>query len=157
MKKLYMDMTKPGNEVVGVFVQGAELVPAGTTIYSMPVTEKNEEYRRFAEEYDIHFIFDDNIPQVDFYAVPWIDIMAVDSRGGMIGTLGRCSDLESDAAICYIDKDRKCYRVAENGKEFLEHVRGWRERMERCEDVVIYACGEEAERELEFWGGNLNF
>ena len=39
---------------------------------------------------------------VDFYAVPRVDIMAVDSRGGYIGTVGGLTDIESEFPICYI-------------------------------------------------------
>lgn len=148
-KKLYFDMTEK-RECISIFALGGQIIPAGTTVYSMSVKDRNEEYRRYAEEYDIHFIFDDCIPKIDFYTVPWVDIMAVDSEGGLIGTIGQCSDLQSDATICYIDRDRNCYRIAENGAGFLANVREWKKCMEICHDVVLYPSKEDAEKKLEF-------
>ena len=149
MKKLYLDRTEDSG-CTGVFVKDAEIIPAGTTIYLMPVSDKNSEYQRYADEYDIHFIFDDDVPCVHFYTVPHIDIMALDSSGGYIGTLGQCCDLESDAPICYIDRERKCYLIAENGADFTEHVSDWKTRMKPYSDVVFYQSLEDAQRVLEF-------
>ena len=149
MKKIYLDRTED-NGCTSVFVRDAEIIPAGTTVYSMPVSDKNSEYQRYADEYDIHFIFDDDVLCIDFYTVPHIDIMAVDSDGGCIGTVGQCCDLESDAPICYIDREKKCYLVAENGADFIEHVSDWKTRMKPYRDVVLYQSLEDAQRVLEF-------
>lgn len=148
-KKLYFDMTEK-QECISVFALGVEIIPAGTTVFSMSVKDRNEEYRRYGEEYDIHFIFDDCIPKIDFYTVPRVDIMAVDSEGGLIGTIGQSCDLQNDAPICYIDKDRNCYRIAENGAVFLANVQEWKNHMEICHDVVFYQSKKAAEKELEF-------
>ena len=116
MRKMYLDETET-HECTSLFMRDVEIIHAGTTVYSMPVKEKNSEYEKFGNEYDIHFIFDDDIPHIDFYTIPQVDIMATDSLGGFIGTVGQISDLESDAPICYIDKERNCYLVAENAKD----------------------------------------
>jgi hypothetical protein len=73
---------------LSIYVKDTEIILAGTSINSMSVKEreKNGEYKKFADKYDIHFIFDDNIP------------------------------------ICYIDKNRTCYLIADNGKDFLKNV-----------------------------------
>ena len=63
-------------------------IPAGTSIFSMPDTEKNRKWKSFADKYDIHFIFENDIPEVDFYSVPQFHIMATDSNGGLIGIIG---------------------------------------------------------------------
>ena len=102
MKKVYLDTTQ-SNICIGVFANGAEVVLAGTTVNAMAVKYKNGEYQRFAEEYDIHFIFEDNIPKIDFYAIPMVEIFAVDSSGGYIGSLGQPTDLQENIPICYID------------------------------------------------------
>ncbi|WP_245975473.1 hypothetical protein [Oceanobacillus chungangensis] len=74
----------------------------------MSVYHKNEEYQKYANDYDIQFIFDDDIPHLEFNTVPYVDIMAIDSNGGFIGTVGQQCDLESDAPICYINRDLEC-------------------------------------------------
>ena len=66
----------------------------GKTVYSMLVEDRDEEYQRYADEYDIHFIFDDKTVNIDFFTVPWIDIMAWDSEGGYIGTIGGTADID---------------------------------------------------------------
>lgn len=50
------------------FANGRGVIPAGTTVYSMPLSDRNDEYRRIKKEYDIAFIFDDmNVePAFDF-------------------------------------------------------------------------------------------
>ena len=149
MKKLYLDVTEM-KTCTSVSVKDAEVIRAGTTIYSMPVKDKSDEYQRFAQEYDIHFIFDDNIPQIGFYTVPQVDIMATDSDGGYIGTIGQQCDLESDAPICYIDSNRNCYLIAENGKEFLENAAVWKNCLKAYESIVFYNSKADAEKELEF-------
>lgn len=123
---------------------------AGTTIYSMPCNTKNDKYEKYAKEYDIHFIFSDIIPHINFYTIPQVDIMATDSLGGFIGTIGRQSDLESDAPICYIDKDKTCYLIASNGAEFLAKVSEWRNNLMPYNDIVFYSNKLAAENELEF-------
>ncbi|MBO5284029.1 MAG: hypothetical protein J6B43_13060 [Lachnospiraceae bacterium] len=147
-KKVYLDRT--GGEAAAVFLHDAEVIPAGTTIYSMPVKERNTEYDRWAEAYDIHFIFEDRKPEAPFYAVPWMDIFAVDSRGGYIGTLGQLTDMAGEAPVCYVDRDRHCWRIAENGPEFVQHAACWRSFLQEEQEVRLYASREQAEQELDF-------
>lgn len=147
-KKLYFDNSAGG--CVSIYVKDAEVIPAGVSIYTMPVSAKNEEYERYAREYDIHFIFDDSVPEIDFYAVPRIDVFAADSKGGFIATIGENSDFQSESDICYIDKDRDVYLVAESGRKFLENVSGWQKDMKMSQLVKIYASQAEARQELEF-------
>lgn len=98
MKKLYIDKSDLA-EGTTVYIDGTEIIYTGVTMCIMPVDEKDADYQGFADEYDIRFIFDDNIPKVDFYTVPHVDIFATDSHGGFIGTIGQTTDLQSDAQI----------------------------------------------------------
>ena len=86
MRNIYIDRTE-FTGAISVFSKDTEIISAGTTIYSMSVGDRNEEYQRYANDYDIQFIFDDYIPHLEFYTVPQVDIMAKDSRGGFIGTI----------------------------------------------------------------------
>lgn len=149
MKKLYLDMTHTDG-CMSLFVRGAEIIQAGTTVYSMQVKDKNAEYQKFADEYDIHFIFDDNIPVMDFYAVPRVDIMAIDSAGGYIGTIGGTSDLEGSDAICYIDSERNVFLAADNFKDFIDMADSWKTHLRPCGDVDIFCSKDEAEKVYEF-------
>lgn len=148
MKKVYFDNS--AGDCVSIHIKDAEAIPAGVSIYSMPVSAKNKEYERFAQDYDIHSIFDDCVPEIDFYAVPRIDVFATDSEGGFICTVGGITDFQSEAAICYIDKERDVYFVAENGKKFLENISGWKANRKIFRLVKIYISQDEAAQELEF-------
>lgn len=150
MKKVYFDNS--AGDCVSVYVKDAEVIQTGVSIYSMPVSEKNKEYERYALEYDIHFIFDDCVPEIDFYAVPRIDVFAMDSEGGFICTVGGITDFQSEATICYIDKDREVYLVAENGRKFLKNVSGWKANRKIIQMEKIYVSQDEARQELEFIG-----
>ena len=93
MKRLFLDVTSSNyngaNGAICVILKDAEIIQAGTTIYSMPTELMDEEYQKFIDCYDIHFIFDNMALNVDFYAVPRVDIMAIDSRGWLYRHRGR--------------------------------------------------------------------
>ncbi len=148
MKTLYLDRT--GNRCIGISAKDINIVNAGTTIYAMPISDKNKEYNKIADKYDIHFIFDDNVPKIDFYTIPQVDIMATDSNGGYIGTIGQISDLESNAPICYIDKNRKCYLIAENGKMFLNVLSIWKTCLKEYNHITFYKSIDHAKQKVEF-------
>lgn len=149
MRKLYLDRTEL-TEALCVFVRGAEIISAGTTICSLNPNYRNEEYQRYTIDYDIQFIFDDCIPHLDFYTVPQVDIMAKDSKGGFIGTIGQPCDLESDAPICYINKDLKCFIISENGAGFLSNISCWQNNLKPYDKISFYHSKAKAEIELEF-------
>lgn len=147
-KRIYIDTTELG--CTSVWMKDAEIIPAGTTVYSMVERHKNEGYERFAKEYDIHFIFNDNVPVIDFYTIPRVDIFATDSECGYIGTIGEMTDLEGDAPICYINKEKNCYLICKESKNFLQVVSFWKEILEPYEEIKFYASKMDAIRENEF-------
>ena len=149
MKKVYLDATHT-NMCISVIVSDAEVVCAGTPVNAMSVKHKNNEYQRFAEEYDIHFIFKDNIPEIDFYTIPMVDVFAVDSVGGYIGSIGQYTDLEGDIPICYIDSEKKCYLIAANGSDFLSNVHKWKERLTPYTDIEFFDSFEMAQAKFAF-------
>lgn len=149
MKKVYLDKTE-ATMCLGVIVEDAEVILAGATVSSMSVKHKSSEYQRYAEEFDIHFIFDDNLPLLDFYTIPQVDVFATDSDGGVIGSLGRAVDLESEAPICYIDHNQNCFLIANDGKKFLENARQWKTLLVPCTEVEFFNSKEEAKSKYEF-------
>ena len=151
MLKVYLDATEL--QLAGIIFAGiedAEIILAGTSISSIDINEKNDEYQIYADDYDIQFIFDDCVPSLSFYTVPLVDIVAKDSDGGFIGSLGQQFDLESDSPICYINKDLECFIVSENVTEFLENVESWKSNLTPYHKVTFYTSKEEAKRKLEF-------
>ncbi len=149
VKKVYIDRTA-NTECMSVFINGAEVINAGTTVYSMPQSVNNEEYQRFADDYDIHFIFDDAVPEIDFYAVPQIDIFAIDSYGGYIGTVGNSFDVLSEYAVVYIDKDKNCFLIAWSAKELVANAAIWKENKKPYNDIQVFNNIKEAQKVLEF-------
>jgi len=148
MKKVYLDCA--AGEAVSIYIRDAEVVLAGTTIYPMSTRHRGAEYERWKQEYGICFIFDDMQVEAPFYAVPRVDIFAIDGRGGYLGTVGQHTDLMAgDAPICYFI-DWKCYLIAENGPDFVENVADWRCRLTDFSGVTMYDSREQASRELPF-------
>ncbi|QVY62112.1 hypothetical protein [Cytobacillus gottheilii] len=149
MRKIYLDRTA-FSEAIGVNVEDTEIISAGTTIYSMGVHGRNEEYQRYANDYDIQFIFDDDIPHLELFTVPHVDIMAKDSKGGFIGTVYQKCDSESQAPICYINWDLECFIISENAEDFLSNIGTWEDNMKPYDKITVYRSKAEAEVELEF-------
>ena len=149
MNKVYLDVTKREN-CAAIFIEDTEVIKSGTTIYHMNSNDKNETYQQYADEYDIHFIFDDNIIKLSFYTVPQVDVFATDSEGGLIGTVGSFTDLQSDLPICYINKNKECFLIANSGKEFLETTKSWKNNLKPYNEVIFYESKLEAEKELRF-------
>lgn len=147
MRKVYLDRT--AGEAISVYIRDAEVIPAGTTVYSISSRCRNAEYDRWQREYGIRFIFDDMQVEVPFYAVPWADIFAVDNQGGYLGTVGQMTDMEGDAPVCYF-KDGKCYLIAECGPDFMEKATDWRRCLTDYPEVTLYDSREQAARMLEF-------
>ena len=52
MERVYVDMNQVDGACIGVFVSGKDVIPAGTTVYSMSVEDRDEEYQRYADEYE---------------------------------------------------------------------------------------------------------
>lgn len=151
MIKKYFDITESnGAGIFFVGIKDTEMILAGTTINSMSNSEKNDEYQRYADDYDIQFIFDDCVPQLEFYTVPFVDIIAKDSEGGFIGSLGQQFDLEGDAPICYINRDLKCFIVSDNAIKFLTNVGLWKDNLIPSDKIALYSSKVDAQKDLEF-------
>ena len=148
MKKVYLDTTH-ANMCIGAIVSDSEVVLAGASVNAMSVKHKNSEYQRFAEEYDIHFIFKDNVPAIDFYTIPMVEVFAVDSVGGYIGSIGQHTDLEADIPICYIDSEKRCYLIAANGNDFLSNVHQWKDKLIPYTDIEFFDSFEKAQKKFE--------
>ena len=151
MKKLYLDRTEiPSN--MAIIVGDADVIAAGATVYSMPISERehHEEYRCLADNYDIHFVFDDVLPELNFYAVPQFDVFAYDSCGGLFGSVGEPFDME--LPVYYIDRERNCFHVADSGKEFLEHARNWKNMLKPYEEIEFFVNKESAALKYVLFG-----
>ena len=59
-------------------------------------------------------------------------------------------DLQSDLPICYINKNKDCFLIANSGKEFLETTKHWKNNLKPYNEVIFYESKLEAEKELRF-------
>jgi hypothetical protein len=149
MRKIYLDRTAFSGAIV-VNLEDTEIISAGTTINSVGVHDRNEEYQTYASDYDIQFIFDNDIPHLEFFTVPHVDIMAKDSKGGFVGIVYQQCVSESDAPICYINRDLECFIISENVEDFLSNIGTWQDNMKPYDKITVYRSKAEAETELEF-------
>lgn len=148
----YFDMTNTDGCFGVIAENGEQIVFAGVTINAMPQSVRRKEgeaYDEFARRYDIHFIFDDKLPAVDFYTVPRTDIAAIDSDGGFIASVGEPFDLRSGATLVYISKDRSCYLITENSAKFLSEVTGWKGRLAPYDGIRIYDSKDSARKDYD--------
>ena len=149
MRKIYIDRNSvPGP--TSIWIKDTEVICAGVVISSMSIKHKNEDYKKIALEHDVHFIFDDEIPIVDFYTVPLVDIFAMDSTGGYICSIGEAAYFGSNTTICYISPQKECFFIAKNFLEFINHLYGWKENMIPYNEVEFLSSKEEAEKKYEF-------
>lgn len=125
-------------------------IPAGTSFFSMPDTEKNKKWKSFADKYDIHFIFENDIPKIDFYAVPQFHIMATDRNGGLIGIVGGKDSLNTHLPIGYISHEHECFLIAPSGYSFLEHLDQWKQLLKPYEGLTLFDSKEMAKKEKMF-------
>lgn len=135
-------------------IQPTEIAQAGTTVYRMPLADRNDRYIHL-EQKGIYFFFGDDTPYIDFFAVPRVDIFARDPRGGYWGTVGALSNPRNmEAPICYIDPNRQAYQVANCMRDFLFPLETIQERIEEqrepTPDITIFSSAGEAKERFEF-------
>lgn len=100
-----------------------EIVYTGKTYLPMSACYKKEKvYQILADEFDVRFIFEDNIPRFNFYPIPRLEIFAADSIGGCFGAIKNpVAFEEDDSPIYYISSDKPIY-IAPNLKEFIQLI-----------------------------------
>lgn len=149
MKTVYIDQNSVPSPT-SIWIKDTEVIWAGAVISSMSVKHNNEDYKKIALEHDVHFIFDDKIPVIDFYTVPLVDIFATDSTGGYIGSIGEAAYFGSDATICYISPKKECFFIADNFSEFIKHLDEWKQHLTPYNELEFFTSKEEAEKKYEF-------
>lgn len=143
---VYMDFS--GTEgAVGYIADGEPVIPVGVSISAMPMSVKQkewEQYQQFAKENDVFFLFEDNVPTIDFYAVPRVDIVATDSAGGLIGSVENTFDLSHSVPLIYLSPDRECFLITADSTQFLSMASQWKKNLVPYNGVRLYPSKEEA-------------
>ena len=148
----YVDLTKTEGCIGLLAENGETIVLTGVSVNSMPLSVKEREgelYADFAAKYGIHFIFDDDIPEIDFYSVPRLDIGARDNDGGFIASVGEPFSLRDPVPLIYISADRKCYLLTKDATEFLSIVSNWKVKLTPYDAVTLYPSKDDARKDYQ--------
>ena len=143
---IYMDFSGTDG-AIGFISDGEPVIAVGVSIHAMPMSVKKKEwelYRQFAIDNDVHFLFEDNVPVVDFYAVPRVNIAAVDSEGGFIGSVGEIFDLSASVPLVYISPQRECFLITQDSTNFLSMASEWKQHLIPYCGVTLYPSKEAA-------------
>ena len=147
---IYMDFS--GTEgAVGFISDGEPVIPVGVSINAMPMSVKKKEwelYQQFAKDNDVLFLFEDNVPAVDFYAVPRVDIAATCSNDGLIASVGESFDLHSNIPLIYISPTREYFLITEDATRFLSIASQWKTHLTPYDGVRLYPSKEAAKAEF---------
>lgn len=137
----YFDVSKLGG-CVGIFVDpGDRVVYTGCQIHTEP-----EKYRHLAgpfENIDFHFWFGEESPEAEIYTVPRTELGGYDSRGGYFAAMDTL-DFREAKPLYYIDREKQCWRITDDSREFVGMGPGWREKMVPSEDLEVFASYEQA-------------
>ena len=88
-----------------------------------------------ASDVTLEFVGQDSWEKKGKYGVT---VFATDSEGGLIGTIGSTTNLEGDSPICYINKNKKCFLIANDFKNFLERTDNWKNNLEQYNEIIFY-------------------
>ena len=81
---------------------------------------------------------------MDFYAVPKVDIAAIDSAGGFIASVGGDFDLHDHIPLVYISPARECFLITEDSSQFLSIASCWKSKLVPYKGVTLYPTKEAA-------------
>lgn len=161
MNKRYVIDTIPNSTTVAIYrvPKGAEIISGGTMVEPMSIQYKTTEYEKYREQYGIAFIFEDNIPVIDFYTVPLINVFATDSFGGFFGRLETSTEISCEEPICYINQKKDCFIVANSANEFLRFINEglWENILKttkKTNQIVVYKSKADAEESGVMFLGN---
>lgn len=130
----------------------ADVVMAGTTVYSMDGHERTPEYDALERANGLRFIFD-----IPWYVVPQLDVFAFDD-GGWFGSLGGTADPESPWPVVYLRRDGSLLRVAGSLSDFLRLLQSgtdWRAVMVPEQTALVFPSRRAAKAALDFWESGL--
>ena len=143
---IYMDFS--GTEgAIGFISDGEPVIPVGVSINAMPMSIKKKEwelYQQFAKDNDVYFLFEDNVPTIDFYAVPRVDIAAADSDGGLIASVGEVFSLSESVPLIYISPKKTCFLITSDSTQFLSIASQWKKHLAPYDGVTLYPSKEAA-------------
>lgn len=119
MRELYFDINdmarggRGGARMIAIIGGAGERVrPCGLKMYVMPAGDRERAYDIARDCLGIEFLFEDAPARAPFYPAPMMTAFARDRAGGWFCTLGECADMQSGAAVYYVDAARRCRYIA---------------------------------------------
>lgn len=158
--KRYIDASE--NRAFGLLLlddegKPVDIVLAGISVSQMPPSERREEYIQL-EQQGIYFFFGEDVPPINFYTVPKVDLFATDGKGGYWGTVGTITDVtDLESPVCYIDKERHAFKVAANLQSLLFPLETVAKRLQHREPITgiaFFNSLAEAEEQYDFFDLN---
>ena len=151
MRTVYFDMGELNRfGALGLLSSEAKVLPAGTVIHTEQAKIRKElpQYQEMAERAGIYFFFEDEeLPEIPFYAVPSLELVARDREGNWYG---RAEDL-GEGVYC-VTPEGAAFRVSERMGRFSGRLLAGEEVRELWEPVPelrVYPSKAEAAREVE--------
>ena len=138
-----------GLEGMGIIFNGKRVVFTGISVYTeLEKYRDNEILMRFLNE-DFHFFFDDNVPKLDFYAVPALWIIGYDSAAGYFATTETDFSFQEDFPLFYISVKNQVYLIKGGSALLLTGEYHWRENLEQSGEVRIYPSRGMADKDFD--------
>ena len=140
---------RQGLDGTGVIFNGKSVVFTGISIHTEPDQyRENDALTPFSKE-AFHFFFDDDVPNLNFYAVPELCIIGYDSTGGYFATTAEDFSFQDNSPLFYVSAENRVYSIKGESSQLLTGQYHWRENLEPSDDVKIYPSKLMAEKEFD--------
>ena len=151
MRTIYVDCGEVSQSgPLGIFSCEVQILYAGTVLHTEQAKVRAEvpQYQEMAERAGIFFFFEnEELPEIPFYAVPSLELVARDREGNWYG---RAEDL-GEGVFC-VTPEGAAFRVSERMGRFSGRLLAGEEVRELWEPVPelrVYPSKAEAAREVE--------
>ena len=151
VRTIYVDLGELDQSgALGLFSSKVRILPAGAVIRTEQAEIRAEvpRYQEMAERAGVFFFFEDEeLPEIPFYAVPSLELVARDREGNWCG---RSEDL-GEGVYC-VTPEGAAFRVSERMGRFSSRLLAGEEVRELWEPVPelrVYPSKAEAAREVE--------
>ena len=151
MRTIYVDLGELDQSgALGLISSKVQILPAGAVIRTEQAEIRAEvpRYQEMAERAGVFFFFEDEeLPEIPFYAVPSLELVARDREGNWYG---RAEDL-GEGVYC-VTPEGTAFRVSEDMGRFSSRLLAGEEVRELWEPVPelrVYPSKAEAAREVE--------
>ena len=151
MRTIYVDLGELDQSgALGLISSKVQILPAGAVIRTEQAEIRAEvpRYQEMAERAGVFFFFEDEeLPEIPFYAVPSLELVARDREGNWYG---RSEDLR-EGVYC-VTPEGAAFRVSERMGRFSGRLLAGEEVRELWEPVPelrVYPSKAEAAREVE--------